>query len=186
HTTTASASGLDDAPVTFTTTALAARLSLLTEPSASGSSGIAFAQQPVLQLAEPGGDPIARGDVAVTVQIASGGGTLSGETTAISDGSGRVTFTGLLIRGTPGVRTLIFAAEGFTPVTSPPIAIGVGTAASIAATAGGDQAATVGSAVPVAPAVVVRDADGNLVGGVAVTFTVASGGGSVSGGALFT
>src|SRR3546814_2141223 len=50
--------------------------------------------------------------------------TLFRSTTAISDGSGRVTFTGLMIRGMPGVRTLIFAAEGFTPVTSPPIAIG--------------------------------------------------------------
>ncbi len=53
--------------------------------------------------------------------------------------------------------------------------------ATIKATAGDDQAAMAGTAVPTAPSVQVRDIAGNVVAGAAVTFAVASGGGSVTG-----
>ncbi|HET9438625.1 MAG TPA: leishmanolysin-related zinc metalloendopeptidase [Longimicrobiales bacterium] len=54
-------------------------------------------------------------------------------------------------------------------------------AASVQASAGATaQSATVGAAVPVAPAVLVRDAGGNVLPGVAVSFTVTGGGGSVA------
>jgi hypothetical protein len=55
-----------------------------------------------------------------------------------------------------------------------------GNAASLQATAGaGAQSATVNTAVPVAPAVVVRDASGNTLPGVTVTFAVTAGAGAV-------
>ncbi len=54
-----------------------------------------------------------------------------------------------------------------------------GAATQIAVNAGNGQTATVNTAVTVPPAVVVRDISGNPVPGVAVTFTVAGGGGSV-------
>lgn len=55
------------------------------------------------------------------------------------------------------------------------------TPASIAIAAGDGQQAAAGAAVPVAPSVVVRDADGDPVAGVSVTFAVASGGGDLTG-----
>jgi filamin/ABP280 repeat protein len=120
---------LEGSPVTFTATGVAApspALVLVTQPSAAASAGVPFAQQPELQLQDPTGAPLAREDVRVTVGIASGGGSLDGTTRANSDASGRVRFSDLSIRGEPGSRTLIFAAEGFSPVSSSPIVIAVG------------------------------------------------------------
>jgi hypothetical protein len=56
----------------------------------------------------------------------------------------------------------------------------VGAPTSIEPAAGDDQSATVGEAVPIDPAVVVRDADGNPLAGIPVTFTVTGGNGTVS------
>ncbi len=181
YTTVATVAALPQSPAVFTNTGVAARLTLVTQPSASASVGAVFERQPVVQLLDQGGMPIARAGVMVTVQIATGGGTLGGATGVSSDASGLATFSGLSVRGAPGVRTLIFAADGFASATSAPIAVGVGAATSIAPVAGDDQSATVNTAVAVAPAVQLRDLEGNPVPGVPVVFTVASGGGSASG-----
>jgi hypothetical protein len=179
--TTAVATALPEDVVSFTTTAAAARLVLLTQPGATASSGATIAPQPVLQLQDPAGNPLARPSVAVTVQIASGDGTLRGTTTQTSDPSGTVTFSDLAIAGGPGSRTLIFAASGYAPATSTPVSLGVGAPASAAVAAGDGQTAAVATSVPTPPAVVVRDAGGTPVAGVGVKFAVASGGGSVTG-----
>jgi hypothetical protein len=129
YTTTASADGLEGSPVGFTNVAVAApspALALVTQPSSAASAGVPFAQQPVLQLQDPTGAPLSREDVRVTVGVASGGGSLGGSTSARSDANGRVTFEDLSIRGEPGTRTLIFAAEGFSPATSSPIVVASG------------------------------------------------------------
>jgi alpha-tubulin suppressor-like RCC1 family protein len=59
-------------------------------------------------------------------------------------------------------------------------------ATSIALNGGNNQTAVVGAAVPIAPSVKVTDADANPVSGVAVTFAVASGGGSITGASQIT
>lgn len=177
--TIATVDGLSD-PVTFTSTGLAARLVITSELSAIAVSGVPLSPQPTLRLEDADGTPIAREGVIVSVQIASGGGTLTGATTATSDAAGNVAFADLAIRGSPGTRRLIFAADAFAPATSPPIALGVGAPSSIEGLAGDDQSATAGDPVAIDPSVVVRDADGNPLGGIPVTFTVTSGGGSVS------
>ncbi len=56
-----------------------------------------------------------------------------------------------------------------------------GPPASIAVNAGDGQSAAINTAVGTKPSVIVKDAGGNPVSGVQVTFAVASGGGSVSG-----
>jgi len=56
----------------------------------------------------------------------------------------------------------------------------------IASTAGNSQSAAVGSAVAIAPSVLVKDASNNPVSGVSVTFAVASGGGVVTGSTVTT
>jgi hypothetical protein len=180
--TTAVAPSLPEDVATFTTTAVAAKLVLVTQPGAIASSGAAIDPQPVLQLQDPSGNPLARAGVSVTVQIASGDGSLRGTTTRTSDASGTVTYTDLAIVGSPGSRTLIFAASGYAPAISTPVTLGVGAPASVAIAAGDGQSAAVATKVPQRPAVLVRDAGGTPVANVPVTFAVVSGGGSVEGG----
>jgi hypothetical protein len=124
--TIAVASGLNGSPITFTATALPNQLALTTQPSATAQVGVAFAQQPELQLQDPFGLPLTQGNVRVSVAIASGGGSLGGTNFAESDASGRVQFHDLSIRGNPGTRTLIFAADGFSSVTSSDIVLAAG------------------------------------------------------------
>jgi adhesin/invasin len=181
YTTVAAVAALPEAPVKFTTTGVAAKLSVVTQPSPSALSGVPLERQPVIQLLDADGQPVARADVVVTVQIASGGGTLGGTTGVASGADGTVTFTDLSIRGSPGVRTLLFAADAFASAASAPIAVGVGAAAAIGIADGDGQTATVNTAVATPPAALVTDAQGNPVSGVPVIFSVAAGGGSVTG-----
>jgi hypothetical protein len=127
--TVAVAEALDGATVPFTATAVAAprpELVLAVQPSAEASAGVPLSQQPQIQLQDPLGAPLAEEGVTVTVQVAQGEGSVGGRTTVSSDANGRVTFTDLELRGETGTRTLIFAAEGFTPVTSSPISVAPG------------------------------------------------------------
>jgi adhesin/invasin len=164
----------------------AAQLVITTQPSATAQSGAAFAQQPVLQVTDAGGNPVASVGVTVTAAIASGGGTLGGTTSANTDGAGTATFTDLAISGLVGNRTLGFGASGLSGATSGTIAITAGAAATIAAASTTSQSATVGTAVATPPSVLVTDQSGNPVAGVAVTFAVAGGGGSLTGGNAVT
>jgi len=122
----ARAQGLEGSPVSFTALAMAAprpALALLTQPSTTASAGVPLNEQPVLQLQDPFGAPLTEEDVRVTVQIAEGDGSLGGHTTVRSDANGGVRFTDLEFRGETGPKTLIFAADGFTPVTSATIVV---------------------------------------------------------------
>lgn len=127
--TSAVAPALDNSTVAFEATGIAPpspQLVVVTQPSSAASAGVPFDQQPVLQLQDAIGAPLARADVAVTVQIADGAGSLGGTTTARTNAEGRVSFTDLSIRGRPGDRTLLFAASDFTPATSETIDVNVG------------------------------------------------------------
>ena len=181
YTTRAAVTGLESQPVIFVTTALAAKLIFVTQPGSIATTEVPLDPQPVLQLGDPDGNPIAQAGVAVTVQIASGSGSLAGGTTATSDAAGQVAFTDLVIRGSAGLRTLIFAADGFASAISTPVALGVGAPVSMELVTGDGQTATVGSALPIAPMVLVKDASGNAVAGVPVSFVVTGGGGTLKG-----
>src|SRR5205807_1659113 len=75
--------------------------------------------------------------------------------------------------------TLSFGGTGLTPVSSGPIALSAGAAASMAPNGGGTSAPA-GTAVTPPPSVIVRDASGNPVSGVAVTFAASPGSGTVT------
>src|SRR3954467_5451502 len=127
--TVARADGLTGSPVTFTATGVAApqpALTLVTQPSEAATAGVPLQRQPELQLQDPFGAPLAQEGVSVTAQIATGNGSLGGKTTVKSDPTGKVAFTDLELRGEVGLRTLIFAADGFTPITSSEIEVGAG------------------------------------------------------------
>jgi hypothetical protein len=121
----AKAQALEGPPVAFIATAVPAPkpvLALVTPPSQIAVAGVTLEQQPEIQLQDPTGAPLPRKDVKVTVDVGVGG-SLGGNTSRTSDENGRVTFTDLEFRAGTGTRTLIFSAAGFTPVTSPEIAV---------------------------------------------------------------
>jgi len=171
-------------PVTVTATGAAGTataLALTTPPSAAVPSGGMFPQQPVAQLHDIYGNDRAQAGVPVTVSITSGGGTLNGTLTENTDATGAAVFTNLEIIGTVGPRSLTFTSPGLTSVASGTIDVLVGTPTSIVATTSTILGGTVGQPVSNRPTVQVTDASGNPVVGVTVTFTVSSGGGSVTG-----
>ena len=80
RTLTFTASGLTAATSgTVTVSAGAAsQLAVTTQPSAAAQSGVAFAQQPVIQLQDASGNAVSQSGVVVTAAIATGGGVLGG------------------------------------------------------------------------------------------------------------
>jgi hypothetical protein len=157
-----------------------ATLILTTAPPASARNHVAFGPQPVVQLRDANGAPVAQAGTVVTAAITAGGGALEGSTTATTASTGAASFTNLSIGGTVGEKTLTFSAPGLTSATAT-LTLAAGSPASMAAAAGSNQFADVGIAVATAPAVRVADVDGNGVSGVAVTFAVDSGGGQITG-----
>lgn len=115
----------------------------------------------------------------VTFAVTAGGGSVSG-TSVHTDVNGQAT-TSWTLGPTAGVQTVTATATGLAPVTF--VAVAAAGAAATVTKAGGDaQTAVAGGNVPVAPSVKVVDAFGNPLGNILVTFAVASGGGSVTGG----
>jgi len=192
-TATAAGSGISGNPVTFTATGTAGtatQLGITTPPSSSAQSGVAFIQQPVIQLQDAHGNPASQSSVVVTAVIASGPSAGAGgvtAATATTDTHGVATFSGLTLSGPVGAYTLRFEATGLTatPATGS-ITLGAGVAAVITANSPATQDAPVGTAVRSPPTVIVRDAAGNPVAGVSVTFSPAVGSGSVTGGTQTT
>ena len=162
------------------------RLGFLVEPPATASIGVALNPQPAIQLLDGNGAPISENGILVTASLASGGGSLGGTVGVRTDAVGRADFSDLSFAGPAGPRTLRFSAPGLSAVISGQIAVGSGPATNASISAGNSQTTAAGTAVAVAPAVLVTDGSANPVAGVDVTFTVTAGGGSVTGGAAVT
>ena len=157
-----------------------AKLVLTTAPPASARNHVLFGSQPVVQLRDAKEAAVAQAGTVITAAITEGGGALGGTTTATTTSTGAASFTDLSIAGTMGEKTLTFSAPGLTSATAI-LTLTAGPPASLAAAGGNNQLADVGIAVATPPAVRVADVDGNGVSGVAVTFTVDSGGGQITG-----
>ena len=181
YTLTFSSSGLTPATSTAITlgAGAATQLTITAQPSAAAQSGIAFLQQPVIQVRDGPGNPVAQAGTTVTAALASGpvGGALGGTLTATTGAGGAATFSNLAITGPTGTYTIRFTATGLTAVVSSGISLSAGAARTIAANSATSQSATAGTAVAAPPSVRVTDVSGNPVSGVSVTFTVTAGGG---------
>ncbi|MGE0439489.1 MAG: hypothetical protein AB7S39_03295 [Gemmatimonadales bacterium] len=160
---------------------VAAGLAMAVQPSGQAASGAAFDQQPVVSVQDQSGQPFAARSVEVTATVTGGGATLIGTTSVRTDDQGRATFGDLGLRGPAGQYTVRFAAPGLTAVSASPVNLGAGAAAVLEVSGGDNQVALAGTAVSVAPAVRVTDGAGNPIAGVAVTFVIDAGGGTVSG-----
>jgi len=163
-----------------------AKLALVAEPAAGAQSGVVLAPQPVIQVQDVNGEPVAARGLLVAAAIAAGAGTLGGEVALRTDENGRVTFAGLVLSGPVGTYALRFSAAGLAGVTSRQIALSAGPPGSAVVQAGNNQTAAAGTALPVAPSVRVVDGAGNPVSGASVTFAVTAGGGAVTTGQVVT
>ncbi len=76
-----------------------AKLAIVTQASAQSPNGVAFDRQPMVQLLNAIDEPAAKAGVVVAVTIGSGGGQLTGSTTAVTGPDGRATFSGLSLLG---------------------------------------------------------------------------------------
>jgi hypothetical protein len=178
---TASVGAVTSSPLTVTVTpGPPAQVGLRTQP-AGAAAGIAFTTQPVVEIRDAAGNVVTTSTLNVTALLASGGGTLSG-TTTVTATAGVATFTNLMLLGTIGPRTLTFAAEGLTPVTSQQIALAAGNPAQ-AAIRTQPVGGAIGTPLLVQPVVELRDVSGNVATGssAAVTAAITFGGGALGG-----
>jgi adhesin/invasin len=142
-----------------------------------------LATQPVVQLADAQGASVAAAGIAVTATVDAG--SITGTVTAMTGADGRAVFHDLAIAAPVGRRTLTFAAPQLR-VASHAIELRAGPARLVAANAPTTQSAGSGRVVAAPPSIRVTDAAGNPAAGVAVGFTVISGGGSIPGGSIAT
>jgi len=148
--------------------------------SATVNANVATA--PSVLVTDAHGNPVQ--GVPVTFAVASGGGSATG-TSATTNASGIATVGCWKLGTTAGANTLAASSAGLPSVTFN--ATGTAAAAvALAVQAGDNQSATVNTNVATAPSVRATDTYGNPVQGVAVTFAVASGGGSATGGSTST
>ena len=148
----------------------------------SVAAGAAVPVLPAVLITDAGDNPIA--GVAVTVAVTAGGGTITGGT-ATTNAQGIAT-VGSWTLGTAAGPNSLTATSTAIPGASFVFnaAGGAGPAAKIELLAGNNQTGTAGGLIPTPPSVKVLDANGNFVAGYTVTFSPASGSGSVTGGTV--
>jgi alpha-tubulin suppressor-like RCC1 family protein len=144
-------------------------------------AGSALPNPPGVALKDQYDNPVA--NLQVTFQVTAGGGTVVGSPVTTS-AAGEASVTSWTLGTTAGANTLTATATGLAPVTL--TATGTAGPATALAAVGDNQQATVNTAVATAPGVSVKDQFGNPIANVAVTFTVALGGGSITGGSATT
>jgi adhesin/invasin len=171
-------------PVTFTAAAQPGQAVALSKTAGDDQTapvGTPVPVAPAVTALDQFGNPVP--GVPVSFAVASGGGSVT-VGAAVTNAQGTVTVGNWTLGTTPGPNTLTATADTMS-VTFTATAT-AGAAANMVVHAGAGQTATVATAVPVAPAVRITDAFDNPVPGVAVTFAVTAGGGSVTDAAAVT
>jgi len=183
HTLRFTAPGLS--PVLSETIALSPGAPVVLIPAAGNNqtapAGTPLPIAPTVLAMDGAGNPVP--GLVVAFSVTAGGGSVEGASPTTS-ANGMATLGQWTLGRTAGSNTLTATTGnagaalqvGFsaTGVVGPP--------SLLAVVEGDQQRAAVGAAVPIAPAVRVTDAFGNPIGGLSVSFAVASGGGSVTGG----
>jgi adhesin/invasin len=185
YTLTASATGATSA--VFTAAARAGAPATMTKVGGDAQSALAgrtVETEPSVRVVDIHGNPVA--GVDVLFEVATGGGTAVGRRT-ITNALGIATVGGWTLGDAVGSNTLVASVPSSSVTAATFTATGTaGAASTMVGNGGQNQTAAAGTAVTTAPSVVVRDARGNPVAGVAVTFSVGSGGGTVVGGTATT
>ena len=176
------------------TAGAASTLAFSTSPAGTVGEGAAFSTQPVVTAQDANGNAIS--GVAVTVAIntyaAGGGGSTQGTlgcTTnpVTTSAAGTATFAGCSITGSAAAGTYTFKATAgaLSATAAGSVTITAGAASTIAFATPPAGTVGEGTAFSTQPVVIAQDANGNGVGGVAVTLAIntyaAGGGGSTRG-----
>jgi hypothetical protein len=162
----------------------AARIEAFAGNNQTATAGGLVATPPSVKVTDANGNFVS--GYTVTFAPGSGSGSVTGGTVA-TDAAGVAAVGSWRLGPTPGAQTLTATGSGLTgsPVTFN--ATGVAPVASnVAGFAGNNQSARPGAAVATPPSVIVTDPAGIPVPGVAVTFAVTAGGGSVTGASATT
>ncbi len=180
----ATSTGLAGSPVSFTATGTAdapAVVNIFSGDNQSATVHTAVATAPSVFVTDQFGNRVP--SVTVTFAVATGGGSVTGGTQT-SDGSGFATVGSWTLGDVVGANTLTghrrhrpcdVHGDRHRRRGDPD-----------RGQRGNNQSATVNTTVTTAPSVIVRDQFNNLVQGVSVTFAVASGAGSLTGGSATT
>lgn len=179
------ADGATAAQTPFTLTAVpenANTISAVSGDSQTAPVGSALAAPLVVRVADAFGNPIQ--GVTVTWKVDGGGSTSEQSTTTGADGLSSVTRT---LGDNAGPQHTLASADGLagSPVTFVATAT-AGAASGVTAVGGNGQSGPVGTRLPQPLVVEVRDAQGNAVPGVAVTWVIGVGGGSIDPGTSTT
>lgn len=181
-TATALGANITGNPATITATATAgaaARIQpIATLPTtATAGSALSGASLPAVTVVDANGNPVS--GVAVTFNVTSGGGALTGAT-ATTNAQGVATVGGFTLGTTAGPNIIQVSATG-AGTTNIVITGTAGAAASTQIVSGNNQQVRAGQPLQVGPSVRVVDRNGNPVAGATVNFVVTGGGGSVLG-----
>lgn len=161
------------------TPSVAATIAANSSTSLTGIAGAAVSPAPSVVVMDENGSPAA--GVTVNFAVVSGGGSVTGE--AAETNSSGIATVGSWTLGTIAGANVLSASTGTLPAVTFSATGTAGAAASLTKSAGDNQSGSPGVPVAIAPAVTVKDANGNPKSGVVVTFAPASGGGSVTGAA---
>ena len=148
--------------------------------SGASSTGVVGEFAPDLlsvKVADAGGSPV--GGVVVTFTVAEGGGSVT-PTVDTTNNSG-IAETRWRLGGSAGVQRVTAAIAGVTTTATFVATAAAGAPAAVAIQGGDNQSALAGATLTAAPSVIVRDRFNNVVAGTSVLFSVASGGGSITG-----
>ena len=170
--------GVTNNPIVFTATATGgapASIAALSATQQTTPVSSLVASLPSVIVRDAAGNAVA--NVNVVFAVTSGGGQLTGATQT-TNSQGVATVGSWRVGAATGTNTVTATVAGVAPVTFTAIAA-AGTPTQLIKTAGDNQSAPVNRPVPIAPQVRVVDAAGNGVAGIAVTFTIGSGDGSV-------
>jgi hypothetical protein len=161
----------------------AAGLAIAGPLSAVTQIGALLDPQPVIQLVDASGTPVAQGGVPITASLAPLTGMLNGATTVTTDAAGIGRFANLSVTGTVGFYTFTFASPGLASVSSAPIQFVEGAPSQLALIVQPSATAENGVPFPQQPVVQLQDASGNPVdeSGTEISTFIASGGGTLTG-----
>lgn len=143
-------------------------------------TGVVFTETavaPQVQILDAKGKGIA--GLRVRWQVGSNSGGV-GNDSSTTDGAGIARSGGWTLGTVAGTQTLTASAAGVSPITFTAQAV-AGPAANLVRVSPTTQQAVVNTNVPSPPSVRAEDVFGNVVSGVAVTFSVATGGGTMEG-----
>ncbi len=179
----ATSAGLTGSPVTITATGNPGNATTIALSSGNGQSATvatALANPYVVLVTDINGNPVQ--GVTVGWTATSGGGSMN-PASSLTDVNGLAS-SNRTLGGTAGTQNATATVAGLTGSPVVFSATGTpGTATQILVNGGNNQSATVNTAVVTDPSALARDAFANPVPGVAVTFTITSGGGVVNCGA---